>query len=237
MLVRFPSQPTNQISNRLPLFMIRRKVYRDQVSPKTLTLEHSQGGRVMRKHRLILTAMVLIIARLVFSSGLYAQERATIVGTVTDSTGAIMPDVKVTVTHTGTMISRSLVTNSAGNYIAPELPIGPYSVKAERQGFKTYERTGIVLNVNDTLRIDISMQVGEITENVNVSEEVVKVQSESGEVSDVISGQQVTQLAINGRNFFQLAVLTTGASSKMPDFNKPIPVGSDGSISFNGMRP
>src|SRR6266480_3014830 len=161
----------------------------------------------MRRHKLVLSAIVMLIGCRIFSVALYGQERATIVGTVTDSTGAIMPDVKVTVTHMGTMISRPLVTNSAGNYIAPELPIGPYSVKAEKPGFKTYERTGIVLNVNDRLRIDISMQVGEITENVNVSEEVVKVQSESGEVSDVISGQQVTQLAINGRNFFQLAAL------------------------------
>ena len=69
----------------------------------------------MKKYRLLLMPMVILAGWCVFSSPLYAQERATIVGTVTDSTGAIMPDVKVTVTHTGTMISRSLVTNSAGN--------------------------------------------------------------------------------------------------------------------------
>lgn len=191
----------------------------------------------MPRRRLIRFSVGVLMVCCFICARLYAQERATIVGTVTDPSGAVMPGVKLTITNTGTMASRTVESNNAGSYIAPELPIGKYSVKAEQSGFKTYERSGIVLNVNDTLRVDISMQVGDVTQSVTVSEAVVRVQTESGEVSDVISGQQVTQLAINGRNFFQLAALTTGASSLMPDFNLPIPVGSSGAISFNGMRP
>lgn len=191
----------------------------------------------MSRRRFRCFCVGVFIACCFASVSLYAQERATIVGTVTDPSGAVMPGVKVTVTNTGTMASRSVETNGAGSYSAPELPIGQYSVKAEQPGFKTYERSGIVLNVNDRLRVDIPMQVGEVTQSVTVSEAAVRVQTESGEVSDIISGTQVTQLAINGRNFFQLAALTTGASSLMPDFNVPLPVGSSGDISFNGMRP
>ena len=191
----------------------------------------------MLRHRAIRLSCLILLGSFLLSVASFAQDKATIVGTITDPTGAVVPGVKVTVTNTGTMVSRVVETNSAGNYIAPELPIGKSSVRAEFKGFKAYERTGIVLNVNDNLRVDIQMEVGEVTQSVTVSEVAVVVQTESGEVSDVISGQQVTQLAINGRNFFQLATLIPGASSLMPDFNLPIPVGSSGAISFNGMRP
>ena len=84
-----------------------------------------------------------------------AQVKATIVGTVTDPSGAVMPGVKITVTNTDTSVARALETNAAGNYLAPELVPGPYEVKAEAKGFRAYSRSGIVLNVNDTLRVDI----------------------------------------------------------------------------------
>ena len=169
--------------------------------------------------------------------GLRAQERATIVGTVVDPSGAIVPGAHVTITNTATSVSRVVETNSSGNYIAPELPIGTYTVRVELKGFKTYERQGIVLNVNDALRVDVQMEVGEVTQSVTVTEAAVKVQTESSEVSDVVSGRQIQELAMNGRNFFELATLVPGASSLMPDFNLPIPVMSSGAISFNGLRP
>ena len=191
----------------------------------------------MWRPRLFSPSVIALAGLLSLSTGLYGQEKATIVGTVTDPTGAVMPGVKVTITNTATKVARTLETNSAGNYSAPELPIGDYSVRAEYQGFKTYERTGIEPNVNDVVRVDIPMQVGEVTQSVTVSETAVRVQTESNEISTVISGKQVTELAINGRNFFQLAALVPGASSLMPDFNLPLPVMSSGAISFNGLRP
>ena len=191
---------------------------------------------VMRSRRLVPLFVVVILACCFASPAALAQEKATIVGTVTDASGAPMPNVKVTITNTATSVSRIVQTNNTGNYSAPELLIGRYSVKAEQPGFKTYERTGIVLNVNDVVRVDIQMQLGEITETLTVVEEAVKVQSESGEVSDLISGTQVTQIAVNGRNLFNLTTLTTGVSHDLPDFNLPIPVGSDRTVSFNGLR-
>jgi hypothetical protein len=162
--------------------------------------------------------------------------KATIVGTVTDSSGAVVPAVKVSVTNTNTGVARALETNAAGNYIAPELVPGTYELKAEFKGFKTFSRTGIVLNVNDTVRVDIAMQVGDVTQSVTVSEAVVKVQTESAEVSAVVSATQITQLPVNTRNFMALAQLTPGVASDMPDFNLPIPVGGNSAVRFNGNR-
>lgn len=190
----------------------------------------------MRAQELWRPLATAFLLALLLPVGLFAQERATIVGTVTDSTGAIVPNVKVTITNVGTSVTRAVITNSAGNYSAPELLIGQYSVRAEYQGFKTYERTGIVLNVSDTVRVNIQMQVGNVKEAVSVSAEAVTVQTESAEVSNVVQGQQVTQLAIDGRNFMALAALTPGASANLPSFNLPITTGAANTISFNGNR-
>jgi len=173
---------------------------------------------------------------LVLCTSLNAQITATIVGTVTDPSGAVIPGATITLTNTQTAISRTFTSNSAGAYTASPLPIGEYTLRVEVKAFKTYERTGIVLNVNDTLRIDVQLQVGEITQSMTISESAVNVQTQTAEVSDVIQGKQVMQLAINGRNFMALAALTTGASSMLPSFNLPIPVGSNRNISFNGNR-
>jgi hypothetical protein len=86
------------------------------------------------------------------------QERATIVGTLTDPSAAVMPGVQISIVNTDTSVTRSLETNAAGNYIAPGLVPGNYEVRAEQTGFRPYIRTDIVLNVNDTVRVDISMQ-------------------------------------------------------------------------------
>lgn len=183
-------------------------------------------------HKLSIAAVLLVLA----ATAAFAQN-ATILGTVTDASGAIVPGATITITNTATRVSRVIQSNTAGNYTAPELPIGPYSLKTEQTGFKAYERTGIVLNSNDTVRIDVSMQVGAMSEQVTVTEQVVRIQSETSEVSDTISGRQVSQLAINGRHIAALAILTPGASSDLPDLNLPIGVGGSTNISFNGQRP
>ena len=128
----------------------------------------------------------ILVLLAVMSLAAFAQT-ATVLGTVTDNTGAIVPGATVTITNTATQIQRVLQTNSAGNYNAPDLLIGPYSVKIEQKGFKTYDRTGLILNSNDTVRIDATMQVGELTESVTVAADAIQVQSDTSEISDTIS--------------------------------------------------
>jgi hypothetical protein len=156
---------------------------------------------------------------------------------VTDGTGAALPNANVTITNLDTGQSRTFTSNEAGQYVAPDVHIGPYRVKAELKGFKTSEQKGIVLRVGDRTRVDFKMEVGATQESITVEANAVQVQSESSEVSNVITGQQLAQLASNGRSLYTMVNLTTGAANLQPDAQTPTPVGGDANVSFNGNRP
>jgi Carboxypeptidase regulatory-like domain len=160
----------------------------------------------------------------------------TIVGTITDQSGAAVPDATVVITDIDTATVTRVNSNASGEYTAPGLPVGHYTVVAEVKGFKKFEQTGIPLNVGDRRTVDVKLEVGSTTESVVVEADPVQVQSESGEVSDVITGQQVTQLATNGRSLYTLTALIPGTSSNMSDFQSPTPVGGNNTVSFNGLR-
>ncbi len=167
---------------------------------------------------------------------LASAQEATIVGTVTDQSGASVPGVQIAVTNSDTGQVRNTLSNDTGQYVVPSLPIGKYSVKAEASGFKTSEQD-IVLNVGDRARVDVALQVGATKESVTVEALATRVQADSGEVSEVITGNQVVNLSMNGRNLYELATLIPGASSALPAFNGPSAQGSNAIISFNGQRP
>jgi hypothetical protein len=160
----------------------------------------------------------------------------TLLGTVTDPSGAVMPNVGITITNTDTNQATHLTTNEAGDYLVPDLQIGRYVVRAEAPGFKMSEQKDIALNVGARTRVDFKLEVGNTQESVTVEATAVALQTESGEISDVITGKQVSQLATNGRSIYSLATLTAGASSNMVDFQNPVPVGGDAAVSFNGLR-
>lgn len=180
--------------------------------------------------------LLLITLFVSFASLTWAQTGATIVGTVTDPSGAVVPNVQITVTNTGTNQTTRLTTNDAGQYVAADLQIGHYQVKAQASGFKSAEQSDLALNVGDRAKLDFKLEVGSTQETITVEATAVAVQSESGEVSDVITGQQVTQLATNGRSVYSLAALTPGASSNQSDLNIPTSTGGDAGVSFNGLR-
>src|SRR5438445_3008192 len=162
-------------------------------------------------------------------------QNATIVGTVTDPSGAVMPNVNITVTNTETSWTRTITTNDSGQYVVPNIQIGRYNVKAEASGFKIAEQKDVVLSVGDRLRLDFQMKMGTSAETVTVEANPIAVQSDSGELSNVITDKQVSQLAVNGRSIYQLAQLTPGASSQINGFVNT-PVGGDSNVEFNGMR-
>ncbi|HVO58168.1 MAG TPA: TonB-dependent receptor [Dongiaceae bacterium] len=182
--------------------------------------------------RLLPYAVLLLLIGL--PSVAFAQN-ATIVGTVTDPSGAAMPNVNVTVSNSETGFTRVVPTNDAGQYLVGDIAIGHYNVKAEANGFKTAEQKDVVLQVGDRLRIDFQMKVGTSSETVTVEANAIAVQADSGEVSSVITDQQLSQIAVNGRSIYQLAVLTPGASSQINGYVNT-PVGGDASVEFNGMR-
>jgi hypothetical protein len=179
--------------------------------------------------------VILAAFILAFAAGAFGQE-ATIVGTVTDPTGAAVPNANITVTNLDTGVVSTVQTNNVGQYVTPSVRIGGYTVRAEAAGFKVAERKGINLNVGDRARVDFTLELGSATETINVEAAAVQVQTESGEISDVVTGDQVVNLATNGRSMYSLALLTPGASGNMPDFQQPTPIGGNASVAFNGMR-
>jgi len=171
----------------------------------------------------------------VFATPAFAQE-ATIVGTVTDPSGAAVANAKLTLTNLDTNISKQFTTNDAGQYTAVDIHIGHYDIKVEVSGFKSAEKTGMVLQVGDRARADFQLQVGGSSETVTVEANTVAVQADSGEVSSVITGDQIANLSINGRGIYQLAALAPGASSQIDVTAPNTPVGGSASVEYNGLR-
>lgn len=137
--------------------------------------------------------------------------RGTITGTVTDSTGGPMSGVTVTVTSSERGLTNSAVSNQQGQYTFPLLPPGSYQVTVEQSGFKKYVRGGIVVQIAQTSRLDIPLQVGEMTEEVQVVGEAPLVRSNTAELGQVIEMKQIQALPLNGRFFQHLITMTPGA--------------------------
>ncbi len=179
---------------------------------------------------------VLLAALFVVFAGQALAQEATIVGTVTDPSGAAVANATITITNTETGVARTLPSNGDGEYVAPDLNIGRYIVRASAAGFKVGEQKNLVLAVGDRTRVDFKLQVGNTQETITVEANAVAVQTDSGEVSNVITGQQVTQLATNGRSLYELFALAPGASSLTASREGFTPVSSDAAISINGER-
>jgi hypothetical protein len=164
------------------------------------------------------------------------QENATITGTVTDSTSAVVPDVTITLTNQATGQVRTGVSNSSGTYVFANVGVGQFTLAASGKGFEKYTRTGIVVNVDQSLKEDVTLTIGSEGETVTVQADALQVQSETSELSTLITGQQVRQLATNGRNVTALAALGMGVSNNLPAFSGVNALTSANGISFNGTR-
>ena len=186
-----------------------------------------------------LFSSLAILALLLISAGTRAgaQETSSITGTVTDPSGAVVPGAKVTATQNETGTTQSSVTNGDGLYQIPGLAVGHYDLKVTANGFATFERSGIVVNAAQALREDATLKVGTNAQTVTVQAAALQVQSESNEISTLISGQQVRDIATNGRNITSLTTLGTGVSWNGPSFNGVTAQNSVSTISFNGLRP
>jgi hypothetical protein len=147
----------------------------------------------MRESRLFFLACALLLIPVVaFAQG----DRATITGLVTDSTQAAIPDVEITVTHVETNIQTTTRTGPTGNYTLMRLPVGTYTLMARKDGFRTHQQTGVPARVGETLRLDFSMVVGQVTEQVTVTGAAPLIQSESAEVGMVLTSSQFTELPL-----------------------------------------
>jgi hypothetical protein len=188
------------------------------------------------RSKLLQGAVLLLLAEVLLSLPSAAQDLATIIGTVSDASGAAVPKAKVTISNPDRGFIRNLIANDVGEYLAAKVPIGQYEITAEAPGFEKLIRTGITLEVGQTLRVNLQLSVGAVTQSVSVQGNVPKVETETAALSDVITGSQISNTMLNGRNFTNLALLVPGAT---PDNSyNPTAIGYGGSanIAFNGGR-
>jgi hypothetical protein len=134
-------------------------------------------------------------------------------GTVHDSTGGAVPGVNVTITNVDTSATRTVQSGPQGAYVITNLPPGPYKLQATKEGFTTYNQTGITLQVNSNPEINITLQVGAVTESVSVEANAAMVETRDNSVGQVIDQQRVVDLPLNGRNPAQLIALSGAASN------------------------
>jgi hypothetical protein len=145
---------------------------------------------------------------------------ATVVGTVKDTSGGVIPNARVTVTDVQTGVAHSTATNSSGNYSVGQLIPGSYRVVAEYEGFKKEVITGIVLQVNQTARVDITLTPGQVVQTVEVSGAAPVINTENAQVGSVIEQNRIIEIPLNGRNFMELTTLTAGVNEGQPSTQK-----------------
>jgi len=151
---------------------------------------------------------------------LCAATTGSISGTVKDPSGAVIPGATVTATNTATNVQTKTVGDDKGFYAFPSLPVGHYNVKVEEEGFGSQARNNLVIDADSALEVDFTMQMAEKLEEVTVLENVTQVETSSSQMGQVVTGTQMTSVALNGRSFTDLLALQPGIvpmTTQLPD--------------------
>src|SRR6266566_744684 len=161
----------------------------------------------MRKSLIFLSVLITAVA--------FGQTRdtAAIFGGISDTQGAAIPGASVTLTSSGTGQARKVVTNEIGQYLFPSLPIGTYALEVEQPAFKRYERTGIILQANENVKVDVALEVGDVKTTVSVDAAASQVEVRSSTIKETVDQARVIELPLNGRNAADLALLATGVTA------------------------
>src|SRR5215470_667705 len=164
----------------------------------------------MKSHRIVAFLLLLLAASL-----LQAQDTGAVTGTVRDSSGAVVPNATVKISNAAGGLDRETTTNADGDYLIAGLPAATYNLTVSSKGFQNYQVKDVVLRIAQKLRVDATMQVGAVTTEIVVQgENIAQVETQSSELAGTVTGRQITQLQLNGRNFTQLATLAPGVSNQ-----------------------
>jgi hypothetical protein len=197
----------------------------------------------MRMRRTFLP--LLFVALLLGSAVAWAGITGSISGIVTDASGSVVPNVSVTATDTDTGVQSVVKTDGSGFYNFSDLPIGNYDVAVRQPGFKTYSKTGVHIDANSAIRLDVKLEVGEVTEKVMVTTDALQVETQSTQMGEVINSQKITAVPLNGRDFTNLLNLQPGVvpsqyAAQSTGLNDRTVSGSNdlnaGNQSINGQR-
>jgi hypothetical protein len=185
---------------------------------------------------------ILLVTAACLPSAAFGQAvSGTILGTVTDSSGAVMTKAKVTIVNEGTGLTRNLTADANGEFTAPSLPTGRYTIIAEAAGFKTLTLSNIELGVDQRARIDLKLEVGALTDSVTIQAESPLVQTSSSELGTTVTNEQIEKLPLNGRNFVNLTRTVPGVLRGIPGANidgaGSLAWRASASFSANGQRP
>jgi hypothetical protein len=201
---------------------------------------HFQGGLRMRRHTPL---FLLVLCLLMTAAVALASTTGSITGIVTDASGAVVPDATVTATNEDTGVASVIKTDSAGFYNFPNLPVGNYDLSVEQKGFKSYVKTAIRIDANTVFRVDVKLELGEISEKVTVESDAVQVETQSTQGGEVIESQKIEAVPLNGRSFIDLLSLQPGVvpgayAMQAPGLNdRTVSGGLDaGNQSVNGGR-
>ena len=178
----------------------------------------------MQKYLLILAALVCLTA-----AAFGQTSMGRILGTVTDTTGAIVRGAEVTITNTATGVVREVTTTSAGDYVAPDLEPGPYSVAVEASGFGKVVRVGLVLEVARDIRVDAQLKPGPVSQTVTIDSQAPVINTTNDVLGSTLSNEAINELPLQGRDFQNLAILQPGIQRT--------PGGGFMSVNANGNRP
>ena len=177
------------------------------------------------------------IAGLVCAALVSAQEyRATLVGAVTDQSGAAVPGSRLTVTNVGTGVSVDAVANEQGRFVASYLLPGQYKLQVQQSGFKSFERGPFELRINDRVELNVVLEVGQMSDKVTVVAEAPLLETSTSGRGQVIDNRKVTDLPLNGRNPFELVNIAAGVqySGSSLTYFRPFDNGSINDFSING---
>jgi hypothetical protein len=195
------------------------------------------------KRALLLTCSLSMF--LVTSGAFASSTGGSIAGTVKDTAGSVIPLATVTAVNEETSVANSTKTNRDGSYSFPDLPIGNYTIQVQADGFSEFRETGAVLNVNSALRVDATLSVGRVNQQVQVSGTAVEVDMISTQLGDVIGSTSMTSLPLNGRSYTDLLALQPGvvpqsneSTNGVNSYSNAPPSGglNDGSLSISGAR-
>ncbi len=177
--------------------------------------------------------LALALACVVAWPAIAVGPTGTIVGTVADPSEAVIPKAQITVRNQGTNATRQVLTDDDGDFSVPLLPPGVYEVSAEKAGFRRSVHSNVNLNVDQTARVDFVLQVGQLSEQVVITESVPIVQTDSSTLGQVIERKQVSQLPLNERNFLTFALLVPGGQLPVQGSQNST---QGGAITVNGAR-
>lgn len=190
------------------------------------------------KKILLLMCSVFLVAVSAFGS-----VTGSIAGTVTDTAGSVVPGATVVALNVETGIKISIKTNTDGSYSFPDLPIGHYNIQIQASGFSEYQETGLVLDVNTALRVDAKLQVGKLSQHVEVSANAIQVDTISTQLGDVIGSRLMTSVPLNGRSYTDLLALQPGVVPQTnnimeENYGNAPPSGNldNGALSISGAR-